>query len=155
MIVAIGSTNAAKVNALQTVAEKFGFSVVAQSVPSGVSKQPRSDVETIQGARNRARNVLETMNSDIGIGLEGGITEIDGRWYVCNWGVLVDKNGYESVSSGGHFQLSEIVRMYQDKSIHQNGGAISLLTNGNVTRQKMYEQLLFVLFGQYQIRHKF
>lgn len=169
MIVAIGSTNSAKVNAVKNVGESFGFSVVAQSVPSGVSKQPRSDEETIQGARNRARNVLTLMKSDIGIGLEGGITEIDGRWYICNWGVLIDKNGYECVCSGGHFQLPstflahltngkelrEIVKMYQDASTHQNEGAIFLLTNGNITRQKMYEQLLFVLFGQYQSRHKF
>lgn len=169
MIVAIGSTNGAKVNAVKTVAERFGFSVVAQPVSSGVSKQPRSDIETIQGARNRARNVLALAKSDIGIGLEGGITEIDGRWYICNWGVLIDKNGFECISSGGHFQLPsaffihlkngkelrEIVHMYQDEPIHQTGGAISLLTNGNVTRQKMYEQLLLVLFGQYQVRHRF
>lgn len=169
MLVAIGSTNSAKVNAVKNVAEKFGFSVVAQSVPSNVSNQPRSDAETIQGARNRARNVLEATKSDIGIGLEGGITEIDGRWYICNWGVLIDKKGYECASSGGHFQLPslflahlkngkelrEVVHMYQDASTHRNEGAISLLTNGNVTREKMYEQLLFVLFGQYQIRQRF
>ena len=71
MLVAIGSTNSAKVNAVKNVAEKFGFSVVAQSVPSNVSNQPRSDAETIQGATNRARNVLEATKSDIGIGLEG------------------------------------------------------------------------------------
>lgn len=169
MLVAIGSTNSAKVNALKNIAPRFGFSVVAQTVPSNVSAQPRSDEETIRGARNRARNVIAAARSEIGIGLEGGITEIDGRWYICNWGVLVDKHGYECISSGGHFQLPtaflthldsgkelrEVVQMYQNESAQQNDGAISLLTNGNVTRQKMYEQLLSVLFGQYEIRNQF
>lgn len=169
MLVAIGSTNAAKVNALNTIAHKFGFMTVAQSVPSNVSAQPRSDIETIRGARNRARYVLKEMKSEIGIGLEGGVTKIDGQWYICNWGVLVDKSGYEAVSSGGHFllprtflteledgkELREVVQTYQDASAHKNEGAIALLTNGHVTRQMLYEQVLLVLFGQYELRGKF
>ena len=39
---------------------------------SGVSPQPFSDEETIQGAINRARAAVKETGADIGIGLEGG-----------------------------------------------------------------------------------
>lgn len=162
MKVAIGSTNRAKVRALENFAITMDFTVTAQPVPSRVSDQPRSDAETMQGAINRARDVLTVTNSDVGIGLEGGITKIGTMWFICNWGALVDNMGYECVSSGGHFMLPESFLHELDRGKElgdvvkaqighsdQNEGAIGLLTNGFVTRQFVYEQLLNVLFGQY------
>lgn len=162
MNVAIGSTNAAKVKALDKLSKKMGFSVIVHAVPSRVPEQPRSDEETMQGALHRARGALKAAASDVGIGLEGGISSIGERWFVCNWGALVDKTGYECVSSGGHFmlpetflaelergkELGELVKA-QNQHAGKNAGAISMATDGFVTRQMVYEQLLAVLFGQY------
>ncbi|MFA8439243.1 DUF84 family protein [Pueribacillus sp. YX66] len=162
MKVAIGSTNRAKVHALEKLSTSIGFTVIARSVPTHVSNQPQSDSETIQGAVNRAREVLMATNSDVGIGLEGGISKIGTVWFVCNWGALIDRKGYECVSSGGHFmlpetflhelecgkELGEVIKA-QTQLENQSEGAIGLLTNGFVTRQSIYEQLLNILFGQY------
>ena len=46
--------------------------ITSLSVPSGVSAQPFSDEETMQGAINRAKRALEE-GAPIGIGLEGGV----------------------------------------------------------------------------------
>lgn len=162
MKVAIGSTNSVKVHALEKLASKMGFTVEARSVPSYVSAQPRSDEETIQGALNRAREVVNVTKSDVGVGLEGGVTKVGEYWFICNWGALVDMTGYECVSSGGHFmlpdaflqeikqgkELGEIIQKHSNK----NEGAVALLTNGFVTRQTLYEQLIDILFGQYFLR---
>lgn len=159
MKVAIGSTNPAKVKAIEKLARQIGFTVEAHSVLSHVSNQPRSDEETMQGALNRAREVVNLTNGDVGIGLEGGITKIGDQWFICNWGALVDKTGYECVSSGGHFMLpkaflqeieqgKELGEIIQKQSV-KSEGAIALLTNGFVTRQALYEQVVNILFGQY------
>ena len=58
MKIAIGTKNPTKVNAVKKV---FGdtFTYVEVAVQSGVSPQPFSDEETIQGAVNRARAAVE------------------------------------------------------------------------------------------------
>ncbi len=164
MIVAIGSKNPTKVRALQHVVREMDFKVVAKSVTSSVSSQPLSDLETMQGAINRAQEVLKVTTCHIGIGLEGGITEVGNFAFVCNWGALIDSNGLKCVASGGLVELpdgireevnagkelSEVMEKYtrmtnNDKTV----GAIGILTNGLVTRQEVYELVVKSLFGQY------
>lgn len=57
MIIAVGSTNPAKVGAVEEAWQEFNRTgtVLSASVPSGVSDQPFSDEETIEGAIHRAR----------------------------------------------------------------------------------------------------
>ncbi len=73
MKIAIGSVNPAKVKAVEEACKEQDIDVIItpMSVPSGVSNQPFSDEETIQGAVNRATNCLLEENIEIGIGLEG------------------------------------------------------------------------------------
>lgn len=164
MIVAIGSRNPTKVRALQQVVREMGFEVVAKSVASSVSSQPLSDLETMQGAINRAEEVLKVTDCHIGIGLEGGITEVGSSVFVCNWGALIDSTGLKCVASGGLFELpadirkevnagqelSEVMEKYTSATnIGSTEGAIGVLTNGLVTRQEVYELVIKILFGQY------
>lgn len=78
-IVAIGTTNQAKIAAVKAIFSSEQYALVPTNVPSDVSAQPLSDRETRQGAMNRAKHALEKENADIGIGLEGGVMEIDGE----------------------------------------------------------------------------
>ena len=46
------------------------------NVPSGVSDQPRSEQETLEGARNRARSAARGYpHADYWVGIEGGIED--------------------------------------------------------------------------------
>ncbi len=76
MVVAVGSTNPAKVKAVEAVvARSFPDARVRPvAVASGVSEQPLSADETERGARTRALSALAAVpEARFGIGLEGGV----------------------------------------------------------------------------------
>ena len=86
LVVAVGSQNPVKVNSVKDAfAANFpedSVEVVGYSVPSGVADQPWGDVETRQGALNRAENALGAhclanggAPPDFAVGLEGGVVE--------------------------------------------------------------------------------
>jgi non-canonical (house-cleaning) NTP pyrophosphatase len=84
--------------------------VVPAPVDSGVSAQPVSARETIAGARARALASLKAVNdADYGIGLEGGIEEIDGIWYECGWIVVASRNGKVGIGSSARYVVSQYV----------------------------------------------
>ncbi len=87
----VGSKNPVKLNAVITAASETWPDVIVEGhdVPSGVGVQPRSDVETRTGARNRALAALDEgiqnlerhkqnfKHSEVlGVGLEGGVFEM-------------------------------------------------------------------------------
>uniref|UniRef100_A0A7S0E7B6 inosine/xanthosine triphosphatase n=1 Tax=Phaeocystis antarctica TaxID=33657 RepID=A0A7S0E7B6_9EUKA len=86
LVVAVGSENPVKVNSVRNAfAANFpeaSLEVVGYSVPSGVDDQPWGDVQTRQGALNRAENALGAhclahggAPPDYAVGLEGGVVE--------------------------------------------------------------------------------
>ena len=82
--VIVGSTNPVKLTAVQTgfgamfPQERFNFRGI--DVPSGVSAQPQSDAETLQGAKQRAANAREQVpGADFWVGIEGGVDVLPGN----------------------------------------------------------------------------
>ena len=71
MKVVVGSTNPVKVSAVKEVLKETNYEVISFDSPSGVSNQPFSDVETLEGAAHRAKLCLS--KGEIGIGLEAGV----------------------------------------------------------------------------------
>jgi inosine/xanthosine triphosphatase len=77
MRVGVGSTNPVKRSATESALGEFPGAVVESvAVESGVSEQPVGESETVEGARNRARNVLDAGEYDVGVGVEGGVAEV-------------------------------------------------------------------------------
>ncbi len=78
MILHIGSTNKVKVAALAEIAKEYPLiataDVQAVDVPSGVSGQPKTLDETIQGAMNRAKNAF--VGATYSFGLESGLMAV-------------------------------------------------------------------------------
>jgi len=78
MIINVGSKNQVKVGAVKDLISEYplleGAEVIAVEVSSGVSEQPRSIEETIQGAKNRAINAFK--DCDLSVGHESGIIKI-------------------------------------------------------------------------------
>src|SRR5690606_41694004 len=89
----IASKNPAKINAVSSILANLEWTVDLSAVDaaSGVSEQPFSQEETRQGAMNRATNALQ--DHDFAIGLEGGVCEMEGILYLCNWGALTTQDG--------------------------------------------------------------
>jgi inosine/xanthosine triphosphatase len=75
MKISIGSKNKAKIQAVEQVFTGDHFQFLSVDAESGVSDQPFSDKETVQGAINRANQALKLGEGEIGIGLEGGVEE--------------------------------------------------------------------------------
>ncbi|WP_137283666.1 inosine/xanthosine triphosphatase [Halorussus salinisoli] len=93
MRVGVGSTNPMKRDATESaLAAVAGASVESVAVESGVSEQPFGERETVEGAQNRARNVLDAGEYDLGIGLEGGVAEVEGAdgLFLIMWAAATD-----------------------------------------------------------------
>lgn len=98
MRVGVGSRNPVKLSAVERAFETIGVpaTVAAVRVVSGVGEQPIGDDETLEGARNRARNALD--GHDIGVGIEGGVAEGPDGWYLIMWAAATDG---DQLSLGG------------------------------------------------------
>lgn len=169
MRVAIGTKNKAKTAAVEEIAKNYFADIAFEyiSVPSGVSDQPFSDEETRQGAINRAVNTREATGADLSFGLEGGVYELDGAVYCCNWGAVAIKDGPVISSSGASFVLPEEIaeqlragkelgpvmdQFTKSKDIRQHAGAIGIFTDGVVDRKEMFEHIVALLIGQVRYR---
>ncbi|MUV39279.1 putative non-canonical purine NTP phosphatase [Lentibacillus sp. JNUCC-1] len=161
MKIIAGTQNLAKLTAIQTVFSDVKIDGV--SVPSNVSAQPVSDEETLQGAVNRATQCTEKEANVYGIGLEGGVMQICGKLYLCNWGALKTPSGQLYTASGarirlpesfnilleGKVELGDLMDDYANKSnIRQHEGAIGIFTNGQVSRSDMFIHVVTLLKGQ-------
>lgn len=166
MKVAIGTLNRAKTKAVRNAINTYFHEVDFQEVdvPSNVSEQPFSDEETRQGAINRAVNTLKLTGADLNFGLEGGVREIDGVMYCCNWGAVALKNGQVLSVAGAQFMLPEEIaeqlrrgkelgplmdEFTKEKDIRHQKGAIGVFTAGLVDRVEMFEHIVTLLIGQY------
>lgn len=167
LTITIGSKNFAKVEAVKRVFTEE--EVISLSVPSLVSEQPFSDDETIKGALNRAENALQAGSTYIGIGLEGGVVEMLDGLFLCNWGALVDRNGFSTIAGGARLRLpdevAEQVRQGKElgpvmddyarkRDVRQLEGAVGILTNGKINRLEMFQHVVMLLAGQYEFTSK-
>lgn len=157
MKIVVGSTNPTKINAVREAFEKYypDCEVVGVSVKSGVSEQPMSEEETMRGAVNRAKLVIG--ESDFGVGIEGGVTELDGKMYECAWACVVSQNGEIGLGGGLYFELPPKVakeirgggelgpvmdRLTGESDVKKKSGAIGVFTKGQLSRKEAYVQLV-------------
>lgn len=166
MKIAIGTKNLAKTKAVRNIATKYLKPVefLEVNVDSGVSEQPFSDEETRRGAIQRALNTRKQTNADLSFGLEGGVREIDGVMYCCNWGALALKDGQVITAGGAQFILPEeiaealrsgkelgpVMEEYTNQNdIRHHQGAIGVFTANLVDRTELFEHIVKLLIGQY------
>ena len=160
--IAVGSKNPVKVASalagFQTMFPERSFAATGFAAASGVSDQPMSSEETLQGANNRA-NQLTSLAPECHffVGMEGGIEIIDGRWFASAWMVVVDDQDRRSESKSALFALPPKVQqlvesglelglandqVFAEKNSKQSGGAIGSLTGGLISRQALYEHAM-------------
>lgn len=171
LLVAIGTRNQAKTAAVEEVVREYyeGVEFVHIDVPSSVSEQPFSDIETRQGAINRAHSTLNATNATLSFGLEGGVHEIEGQMYCCNWGAVALQDGTIISSAGAQFLLPEevaeklrngqelgpVMDAYTNsKNIRHHAGAIGVFTNNLIDRKEMFKHIVKLLIGQVMYLNK-
>ncbi|KRW91448.1 hypothetical protein SD51_08875 [Alicyclobacillus tengchongensis] len=157
--IAVGSTNPAKMKAVELAfaALAIPVEIVSIDVPSGVSAQPQTDKETLQGARNRALAALRQGQADVGIGLEGGIQRTEWGMFLCNWACAITHSGQEGLGGGLRLPLPREIASELDngkelgdvidtwagrRGVRKQEGTIGILTRGAVRRADMFRDAL-------------
>ncbi len=165
MHIRVGSKNQAKVTAVEEILRDYSHLAQAEvegvEVDSGISSQPKSLDETIQGAMNRARKVFQ--NCDYGIGLESGLMQVPyskgGFMDVCACAIYDGKEYHLGLSSAWEFPDVSVTRIMieegldMSQAINKAGltdnpdigsdlGAIGILTKGRIDRKEYTKQAL-------------
>jgi len=155
--VIIASKNPIKIAAVKVGFEKMfpseTFVFKGVGVSSGVSDQPMTHKETLEGAINRAQNARkEIPTADYWVGVEGGIEKVDGEGEAFAW-IYVLSDALSGKGKTGSFFLPKKIMDLVDSGMElghaddlvfgqsnskQKGGAIGLLTNNVMTRQSLY-----------------
>ena len=178
VVVAIGSTNKVKVQAVEAVIQGYPQFVDARLVPisadSEVSDQPLSLEETIRGAKNRAKNAFAACDAcTYSFGIESGLFEAPGTETGFLYGSICsiyDGTRYAiGISCGFEVPPAVLDLVRSDglelcNAVHQAGvtanpklgaaeGLIGLLTQGRIDRQKYTEQCITTALIQLENSH--
>jgi inosine/xanthosine triphosphatase len=148
MRVAVGSLNPVKQDATAQALDDAEITTV--DVDSGVPEQPRGRAETIEGAENRAAAALAATDCEYGVGIEGGVAEVEGAdgLYLVMWAAVTD--GEQWGRGGGPTlrlptQIADRIRAGEElgpvlddhldtEGIARNEGAVGVLTDGRSDR---------------------
>ena len=171
--IAIGSLNPVKIEAGRRGAEAAlqtpgGVDAVGFEVESGVAPQPVGDIETRQGAINRAvlswQNYILRYGSEpsYSIGIEGGVSGLNQDEVMkCFAYTVVYKGGRMGVAKTVTFDLPEVVSdlvrsgvelghavdtIAERSNMKQEEGAVGWLTQGVTTRAGFYACAVVLAF---------
>jgi len=164
--IAVGSTNPVKLKAVRKgFARVFpAIAVVPTDVPSGVREQPRSRLEALNGARNRARSAKRKKYSDFGVGIEAFVFNVGKHYFTQAVCVVVGPDNKEGISFSTAIELPNIVA----KKVSRGGevgpvldgvigikdskrklGLIGYLTKGRLPRYHAYAMAVIVALARY------
>lgn len=171
-LVVVGSTNPVKLQATQQGFERmfpqadFRFQILA--APSGVSNQPLSRAETLQGALNRASHAAQQRpDASFAVGIEGGVQANEGRLEVFAW-VVVQGSGSTGRAQTGVFYLPDEVAqlvqagkelgeaddiVFERANSKQQNGSIGLLTDDVITRTEYYVNAVIMALIPFKQSH--
>jgi inosine/xanthosine triphosphatase len=159
--VIVGSQNPVKVGCTrEAFTQAFGKMGIVEGVAalSNIPAQPRSEEETLLGAKNRVAHAkLLVPEADYWVGIEGGVDEDPQGMYAFAWIYLLHRSGKSSQSKTGTFYLPPkvvaLIRegmelghaddlVFQAQNSKQQGGSVGLLTQGIITREAYYQQAM-------------
>ncbi|MGQ0649527.1 MAG: inosine/xanthosine triphosphatase [Gemmatimonadaceae bacterium] len=162
--VAVGSANPVKLRAVESIVRHWNRAAVVHGVvvASGVPDQPWGDGETIRGARARALAARERLQSDLGVGIEGGVVDVEGELRTCAWAAIALPDGRTfiggSLSMPLPAQVAALVRDGSELGVAMDAvsggsdtkrgvGAVGILTGGLIDRQRAYETIVAYAFA--------
>lgn len=165
MKINVGTKNKAKIEAVIEILQDYphlkDYEIEGLEVTSGVSNQPKSLDETIDGAITRAKNSFKDCIYSIGI--ESGLMQVpktkSGYMDVCVCAIYDGNECYLGLSSGWEFPDVKVTNMIlnegldMSEAINKAGltknpqigsaeGAIGILTKGRLTRKSYTKEAL-------------
>ncbi len=163
MKIAVSSKNPVKIEAVGLAFKKIfperEIEILSASVKSGVSNQPMSDKETLQGAVNRVNEIYKLFPEvDYAVGIEGGI-EFENETTIAFAWVLIRSKNKTSKSKTITFELplkiTELIKqgyelgeaddlVFKQDNSKQKNGAVGLLTQNVITRKELYTQAVIL-----------
>lgn len=165
MIISLGSKSEDKKNiVLHTLrSENIDAEVLGYSVESGITDQPLDEEITIKGAKNRAKAALaHHPGSQIGLGLEGGLVEIDNKGYflVCVAAIFTPQ-GQEYIGISSKLQLpievseqikqgnqfGQIIRDFEEKHLPQQ--SLKIIIDELISRKLSFGEAIRNAFLPY------
>ena len=166
--VAVGSMNKAKLKAARDVVLQIWPDAVCRgvSVDSGISAMPMCDLEAREGAMNRAIAAKDALVADMGLGMEGSVSEEGGAMYLTGWVAVACSSGQVSLASCGRLPLPESVaervrageelgpiidELSGQQHSRESLGAVGFLTDGLVPRDMIFSVAL--AYAMAPIRH--
>ena len=172
VVLAVGTANRAKLDSVASAAERMfsAHSIRAFPADSGVSAQPMSVAETMDGARNRAQGALAAaeeagVSAEFGVGIEGGLEQIGPRWFEAGWVCVVRKaDGATGFGSCGRYEVAgaivrrlqggeELCEVMDDLSgtadVRSGLGMMGVVTNGLLPRAECYTHGLLFAFARF------
>ena len=115
-----------------------------------MSEQPTGHGETVAGAETRARNVLAAGGYDLGVGIEGGVADVEAApgLFLVMWAAVTDGDRLERGSGPAlrlPEQVAERVRSVEElgpvmddvlgeSGVARGRGAADTLTGGRIDR---------------------
>ena len=162
MRINIASKNPVKVEAVREVVGAYGLlrgsEISSLEVGSGVSEQPKSLEETVQGAINRAMRSFKDCNYSFGI--ESGLMSVPqtktGSMDFCACAIYDGAKCHIGLSCAFEFPpvVTKMIHeqgidaneafyrcgLTKDRKVGSSDGAIGLLTNGRMTRKDYTKQ---------------
>lgn len=154
MKVLIATKNPGKIEGAKLALEKYykEFEVVGVPVSSDVSDEPVND-ETLQGARNRVKNLIayakqNQIDADLYFAIESGISNQLGKWGIVNVAVVADRDGNEGFGTGPIFPVPERLvepiieeslgvimdKIFDGDELSKGKGGVSYLTKNAISR---------------------
>ncbi len=159
MLVAVGSTNLAKVQGASRVLANLlpDAKVVSIDTSSVARLQPMGFDQILHGAVDRARFAVSSANADLGVGIEAGIFAVSSDVGHLNLqlAAIVDKEDHLSVGSSAGFplpplfvekmleegkELDRYSRELTGTDVREEDGIVYHLTKGYMSRVEMTEQ---------------
>lgn len=165
--IVVASKNPVKLDAVKEGLSVFlnePIEVLGVSVDSGVSDQPMSDLETLQGAETRVKNIQNHFPGfDFYVGIEGGVEESVSGLMAFAWIVISQGETTGRARTASFFlppKVGELIHqgmelgdaddiVFSKQNSKQQNGAVGLLTNDLITRKSLYMpavQMAFIPF---------
>ena len=159
MKIVVASANPAKIGAVQDaltqVFNGLPLQCSGQNTVSGVSAQPMTSEETLQGALNRLQAIAAAApGADYYVAVEAGLDgDCSFAWINISHLGQISKTRSASlplppaallaIKQGE--ELGDVMdRMFAQHNVKQQGGAIAMLTNHLLTRSGVYQQAIIL-----------
>jgi inosine/xanthosine triphosphatase len=144
------------------------FSATGVSVTSGVSAQPMTSVETLQGAVSRVKAARDLVpEGDYWVGIEGGVEAQSGELEVFAWIVVASRESLGKSRTATFSLPLEVSRLVQQgielgdaddtvfgrSNSKQQNGSVGLLTDDVITRLAYYEHAVILALVPFKNSH--